>query len=82
KSKNLKQAKEENNCLIWNKKVPDTETEKFKKIIEEKYNLKFETYWDLHSWSVTEFPSFWEELWNYLGFITSKPYDEVSMKLS
>ncbi|GFW96741.1 transposable element Tcb1 transposase [Trichonephila clavipes] len=41
KSKNPKQAKVESNYLVWNKKVPDTELEKFKKIIEEKYTLKF-----------------------------------------
>ncbi|GFQ80594.1 acetoacetyl-CoA synthetase, partial [Trichonephila clavata] len=134
KSKNLKQAKIESNHLVWNKKVPDTELEKFKKIIEEKYSLKFdplhrerahdselrevmkkkmetdedlkilarirskermlatrkrrkkeqvkqsETYWDLHSWSVTNFPNFWEEVWNYMGIVTSKPHDEVFSK--
>ncbi|GFY75890.1 acetoacetyl-CoA synthetase [Trichonephila inaurata madagascariensis] len=80
KSKNLKQARIESNHLVWNKKVPDTELEKFKKIIEEKYNLKFETYWDLHSWSVTNFPNFWEEVWNYMGIVTSKPHDEVFSK--
>ncbi|GFY43550.1 acetoacetyl-CoA synthetase [Trichonephila inaurata madagascariensis] len=42
--------------------------------------LILETYWDLHSWSVTNFPSFWEEFWNYLGFVTSRPYDEVFSK--
>ncbi|GFR20327.1 acetoacetyl-CoA synthetase [Trichonephila clavata] len=77
---NLKQAKVESNYLVWNKKVPETELEKFKKIIEEKYNLKFQTYWDLHSWSVTNFASFWEEVWNYSNIITSKPYDEVFVK--
>ncbi|GFR14433.1 acetoacetyl-CoA synthetase [Trichonephila clavata] len=46
-SKNLNQANVESNYVVWNKKVPDTELEKFKKIIEEKYNLKFQTYWDL-----------------------------------
>ncbi|GFV45342.1 transposase [Trichonephila clavipes] len=79
--KNLKQAKVESNYLVWNKKVPDTELEKFKKIIQEKYNLKFHTYWDLHSWSVINFPSFWEELWNYLKFIISKHHDEFGLEL-
>ncbi|GFX05663.1 acetoacetyl-CoA synthetase [Trichonephila clavipes] len=77
---NLKQAKVESNYLVWNKKVPDTELEKFKKIIEKKYNLKFQTYWDLHSWSVTNFTSFWEEVWNYSEIISSRPYDEVFVK--
>ncbi|GFY75891.1 acetoacetyl-CoA synthetase [Trichonephila inaurata madagascariensis] len=80
-STNLKQqSKVESNYLVWNKKVPDTELEKFKKIIEKKYNLKFQTYWDLHSWSVTNFINFWEEVWNYSEIITSKPYEEVFVK--
>ncbi|PRD33642.1 UNVERIFIED_CONTAM: Acetoacetyl-CoA synthetase [Trichonephila clavipes] len=80
KTKNLKESKVESNYLVWNKKVPDTQLEKFKKIIEEKYNLKFQTYWDMHSWSVTNFPNFWEEVWNYFGIVSSQPHDEVFVK--
>ncbi|CAL1272057.1 unnamed protein product, partial [Larinioides sclopetarius] len=40
-TKKLKKAKEDDNYLVWNKKVPNTELEKFKKIIEEKYDLRF-----------------------------------------
>ncbi|KAF8787379.1 Acetoacetyl-CoA synthetase like protein [Argiope bruennichi] len=79
-AKNLKKGKEDNNYLVWNKKIPNTELEKFKKIIEEKYGLRFESYRDLHEWSVTNFSNYWEEAWNYLGLIASKPHDEVFVK--
>ncbi|GIX73434.1 acetoacetyl-CoA synthetase [Caerostris extrusa] len=81
KCKNVKKLKEDANFLIWNKKIPDTELEKFKIFIEEKYDLKFESYWDLHSWSVTNFPSYWEEVWNYFGLIATQPHEEVFKKI-
>ncbi|KFM77732.1 Acetoacetyl-CoA synthetase, partial [Stegodyphus mimosarum] len=66
--------------VVWNKKVPNTEVDKFKKVIEEKYNLHFDSYWDLHKWSIEHYDNFWEEVWNYFGVITSKPYEKVVVK--
>ncbi|CAL1272076.1 unnamed protein product [Larinioides sclopetarius] len=66
--------------LAWNKKVLDTNTEKFKKIIEEKYQLRFESYWDLHKWSVDNTEKFWEEIWDYFKVIASKPYEKAFVK--
>ncbi|GBM33405.1 hypothetical protein AVEN_31409-1, partial [Araneus ventricosus] len=62
--------------LAWNKKVPDTNTEKFKKIIEEKYQIRLESYWDLHKWSVDNTEKFWEEIWDYFKVIASQPYEK------
>ncbi|KFM80143.1 Acetoacetyl-CoA synthetase, partial [Stegodyphus mimosarum] len=72
-----------NGCLppvVWDKKIPDTELNKFKKVVEEKYNLHFDSYWDFQRWSVENYENFWEEIWNYFGVITSKPYDKVVVK--
>ncbi|KFM69966.1 Acetoacetyl-CoA synthetase, partial [Stegodyphus mimosarum] len=66
--------------ILWNKKMPDTELEKFKKIVEKKYNLHFDSYWDLHKWSVENYASLWEEIWNYFGVVVSKPYEKVVVK--
>ncbi|XP_055933995.1 acetoacetyl-CoA synthetase-like isoform X2 [Argiope bruennichi] len=66
--------------LIWDKKIPDTQLEKFKKYISEKYNQHFESYWDLHKWSVENFMDYWKEMWDYFDIIASKPYDEVFAK--
>ncbi|XP_071038561.1 acetoacetyl-CoA synthetase-like isoform X1 [Parasteatoda tepidariorum] len=66
--------------LTWDKKVPHTRLEHFRKRISEKYNIELNNYWDLHKWSIEHFEQFWEETWNYLGFITSKPHDQVFRK--
>ncbi|GIY39596.1 acetoacetyl-CoA synthetase [Caerostris darwini] len=67
-------------CLVWNKKVPNTEIDKFRKIIEEKYNRHFDSYWEFHKWSVENYIDFWEELWHHFGIIASTPYDKVLLK--
>ncbi|GIX78909.1 acetoacetyl-CoA synthetase [Caerostris extrusa] len=67
-------------CLVWNKKVPNTEIDKFRKIIEEKYNRHFGSYWEFHKWSVENYIDFWEELWHHFGIIASTPYDKVLLK--
>nr|XP_042895674.1 acetoacetyl-CoA synthetase [Parasteatoda tepidariorum] len=66
--------------VIWNKKVPDTEMDKFKRVIEEKYNQHFGSYWEFHKWSVDNYIDCWEEIWHYFGVIGSKSYDQVLVK--
>ncbi|GFT14728.1 acetoacetyl-CoA synthetase [Nephila pilipes] len=66
--------------LAWNKKVTGTTTEKFKKIIEQNYNVKLDSYWDLHKWSIDNCESFWAEIWNYFKVIASKDYEQVLVK--
>ncbi|KAI5479974.1 hypothetical protein MNV49_002264 [Pseudohyphozyma bogoriensis] len=43
--------------------------EEFTEYINKKLGLKLKTYWDLHSFSVTEQDKFWEQVWSYLGII-------------
>ncbi|GBN70512.1 Acetoacetyl-CoA synthetase [Araneus ventricosus] len=66
--------------IIWDRKVPDTELDKFKKVIEEKYKKKFDSYWDFHKWTVENFVDFWKEMWHYFDVIASVPYEEVFVK--
>lgn len=74
------QIRKRDEYLAWNKKVPGTGTEKFKKVIEEKYNLKLDTYWDLHKWSIDNCEHFWAEVWDYFKVIASKNYEKVLVK--
>nr|AII97739.1 BLTX355 [Nephila pilipes] len=68
-------------CIpIWTKKETNTELIRFKRLIEKKYNQRFNTYWDLHKWSVENIPDFWKEIWHYFNIISSKPYDKVFRK--
>ncbi|GBO42337.1 hypothetical protein AVEN_182305-1, partial [Araneus ventricosus] len=66
--------------VIWNKKVPDTALEKFRKHIEEKYKTRLESYLDFHKWSIKNFANFWEEIWHHLEMVSSNPYDQVYRK--
>ncbi|GBN69060.1 Acetoacetyl-CoA synthetase [Araneus ventricosus] len=67
--------------VVWDKKMPsEIGLERFRKVIERKYNKKFESYWDLHKWSIKNFPEFWKEIWNFFDIIVSKPYEKVFKK--
>ncbi|XP_035213933.1 acetoacetyl-CoA synthetase-like isoform X1 [Stegodyphus dumicola] len=66
--------------LVWDKKVPNTEVDKFRKVVERKRNLHFDSYRDFHKWSVENYADFWEEVWNYFDVISSKPYEQVVVK--
>lgn len=54
--------------------------EQLKNIIQDKYGVKFETYWDLHEWSIKNYAQFWEEIWNFYGVIHSEPYTETAIR--
>ncbi|GBN74224.1 Acetoacetyl-CoA synthetase [Araneus ventricosus] len=71
---------ESNPIVVWDKKVPDTELDKFKKIVEKKYGQHFNSYWDFHKWSVDNYTDFWKEIWHFFDVIASKPYDEILVK--
>ena len=44
-----------------------TQLAQFQKKIEQNLNLKFQTYQDLHSWSIQHPEIFWNEIWNQLN---------------
>ncbi|GFY52114.1 acetoacetyl-CoA synthetase, partial [Trichonephila inaurata madagascariensis] len=50
---------------------------KFKKVIEDKYNVKIGDYWDFHKWSTDNFVEFWTEIWNFAGITYSKKFHKV-----
>ena len=37
----------------------------------------FQSYQELHRWSVTELERFWESIWQFTGVIASQPYTRV-----
>ncbi|CAL1286765.1 unnamed protein product [Larinioides sclopetarius] len=78
--KNLVEIISAGTCQIWNKKVPGTQLEKLKNIIQDKYGIKFKNYWDFHDWSIKNYSQLWEELWNFYEVVYSKPYDQPSRR--
>ncbi|KAI9709583.1 MAG: hypothetical protein M1820_003343 [Bogoriella megaspora] len=45
--------------------------------INSTYGVKLKNYYGLHSWSTTNLPSFWQEVWQQLGVRVSQPYTKV-----
>ena len=54
-----------------------TEMDKFRRLVNEKFNLQLNSYEDLHHWSVNNIHEFWAEMWKFGGIIYSKQYTEV-----
>ncbi len=36
-----------------------------------------ESYWDLHAWSVENYPEFWERVWHFMQIQHSQTYSQV-----
>jgi len=45
--------------------------------LEQERNLKFSTYADLWSWSVSDLEGFWSAIWDHFGVEAEKRYDRV-----
>ncbi|GIY94301.1 putative phosphoenolpyruvate synthase [Caerostris extrusa] len=60
---------------IWEPKEHDGKLmKKFKKFIEDKYNVKLDGYEDFHKWSIDNFCDFWAEMWDFIGIISSERF--------
>ena len=62
--------------MLWN---PSDERKNSALITDfmNKLPIDFESYFDLHKWSVANLEIFWSEFWEYSGIIYSKKYDSV-----
>jgi len=49
----------------------------FRKRINEKYGTNLASYPELYDWSVGSIPEFWKEIWDFVGILSSKPFDRV-----
>jgi len=45
--------------------------------VNKKYNQTFETYGQLHQWSIDNIADAWAEIWDYCGVRASQPYHNV-----
>ncbi|GIY45099.1 acetoacetyl-CoA synthetase [Caerostris darwini] len=54
-----------------------TVIKKFEKIIQDKYNIKIDSYWDLYDWSLDHIEELWAEIWDFSGIICSRRFDKV-----
>ena len=64
--------------LLWEPSRPESSrTFEFKSVIERRYNLQLLDYEALRRWSVDNISAFWEEVWQFTGVHSSKPYRQV-----
>ena len=66
--------------LLWKptpERVQSSNMYDFMQRINERYSKAFESYPDLHRWSVDNISQFWEAMWEYAQVIASQPYSCV-----
>jgi len=58
-------------------RIDTSGVEAFRKRINEKYGTNLASYPELYDWSVGSIPEFWKEIWDFVGILSSKPFDRV-----
>ncbi|CAG8657940.1 2705_t:CDS:2, partial [Acaulospora morrowiae] len=63
---------------LWRPKdASNTEIEKFRVKVNNKFKLNLETYQQLWKWSTDNISDFWATVWDYTNIIHSVPYEQV-----
>ena len=63
------------NPIIWSpsdERVKSSQMYKFMKNINEKYNIKLDSFENLHSWSIKNKSDFWSSIWDFFNIKGSK----------
>jgi acetoacetyl-CoA synthetase len=64
--------------LLWKHSSPEsTHLHSFLQTVNKSHDQSFKTYQDLYTWSITDLPSFWAAVWDYVGIRASTPYKTV-----
>ncbi|BFZ04719.1 hypothetical protein BsWGS_07758 [Bradybaena similaris] len=67
--------------LMWAPSAQqETNMDRLRKRINEKYGVNLNTYQELHRWSCDNYAEFWEEVWTFTDIIHSKSFEEVVNK--
>ena len=75
------------NPILWSpseERVKSSEVFRFLRNINEKYNLNFDSFSELHNWSIENKSDFWSSIWDFFKIIGSKgtePYIEPVNKM-
>ena len=65
------------NDILWvpsKESISETHIYNLKKYINQKFNLKLNSYDDLHRWSINNIELFWSIMWVILDVVYSKKY--------
>jgi len=66
--------------LLWkppNERQKQANMTDFINFVNERYDLKIDSYDELYDWSVDKIPDFWAAMWEYAPIIASCQYDEI-----
>jgi acetoacetyl-CoA synthetase len=66
--------------LLWSPshgQIQQANMTRFMDLVNKKYSLKLESYWQLYKWSIERIPDFWATLWEFADLKASRMYDEV-----
>ncbi len=66
--------------LLWEpseERIKSTNMYRFIEFINKKFNKSFSQYNHLYEWSIENVTDFWASLWEFVGVISSKPYENV-----
>ncbi|MBI2082563.1 MAG: acetoacetate--CoA ligase [Deltaproteobacteria bacterium] len=65
---------------IWTpsvERVKSSNMSRYQNWLKKEKGLSFSSYEELHRWSVSQIPDFWESIWKFSDVKFSKPYDRV-----
>lgn len=68
---------------LWapsSQQIESSNLTRYQKYLEETKGLQFANFEELRSWSVKDVGAFWESIWNFSGFVHSKPYETPFQK--
>ena len=66
--------------ILWSPPSPrdeSTQIARYMRWLESERDLRFEDYWALHRWSVSDLEGFWGSLWDFFEVRASVPYERV-----
>lgn len=67
---------------LWRHPDPaSTPMWQFLQAVNQKHNLHLNGYPDLYKWSVDNVAQFWDEVWQFVGIVSSQPYSQVCLRL-
>ncbi len=66
--------------ILWQpsvEQINNSQMNQFRIWVNRKYNLKFNDYNELYTWSVTNLDDFWASMWEFANLVYSKTYAKV-----
>lgn len=66
--------------LLWEPSeevIEEANMTDFTEFVSDREGIEFDSYFDLHEWSVENIPSFWNLMWDYAEISASKKFDQV-----